>query len=371
MERVRLDLSSVAVVVKNRSFLYSHRTELFNSLVQGGFNIYFYAGDDVKVQNNNFRELGGGSGYNLSKTLYTNRKSLKKFANIHIIGLVPFFVFCLLNITDIRRKNILISISGMGWIFTSAPRLLRAFAIIFLRSLRKITSAIIVQNTDDYNFFKKLGYERCYIIPGSGVDEKKFTYVPIRRNATKVRVLMTARLLRDKGVDEFVEASLILNVSDKSNFEFHLIGNYDKQNPSKINQTLFNKAVKTQSIIWHGKQDDVHSFIVESDVVVLPSYREGFPKVLIEAMAVGRPIITTDVAGCRECLSDNGFLIRPKCAEDLIRALKDFSQLSFEERKRFSDNSYKFFKSHLTDDHVYKSHLKIYTDTFNNQEIGL
>ena len=157
------------------------------------------------------------------------------------------------------------------------------------------------------------------IIKGSGVDEKEFGFLaPVKKQ--KLIVVLLARMLKDKGVLEFIEAAQTLKKEFTGKAEFWLVGGIDEHNPAHITENELNEKCDPAYIVWLGHRSDVKHVYEQSDIVCLPSYREGLPKSLIEAMAIGRPIITTDAIGCRECVDEaiNGFKV----------PVKDYQQLS-------------------------------------------
>jgi glycosyltransferase involved in cell wall biosynthesis len=160
-------------------------------------------------------------------------------------------------------------------------------------------------------------------------EYKPLPFVP----KSKTQFLFSGRMLKNKGLMEFKKKKK--KVSEKyDKVSFVLAGSIDQKNPTGIPQTkLFELINNNSNISWIGHQKDMIPIYEEADVVVLPSYREGFPKVLIEAAAIGRPVITTDVPGCKDAVKDgfNGFLIPVKNVEVLVQSMIKF--LEFQELK--------------------------------------
>jgi glycosyltransferase involved in cell wall biosynthesis len=135
--------------------------------------------------------------------------------------------------------------------------------------------------------------------------------------------------LYDKGVKEFIDAAQI--VKEKiPNIQFWLIGEIDKGNPSSISNDDLMKWIRDPTIHYHGATENIKKFIEKSDCIILPSYREGMPRVIMEAMAMERPVITTDTAGCRETVDENinGYLVPVRDASALANAMIRFTELS-------------------------------------------
>ena len=200
------------------------------------------------------------------------------------------------------------------------------------------------------------------MIKGSGVDLNKFNYRKMQKKK-KINFLFASRLLVDKGIKEFLFASNKI-LDDGYKATFTIIGDVDKLNPSFINHNII-KSWTNKNKFYYGFQKNVSKFLEISDVVVLPSYREGFPKLLIEASAIGRPILTTNVPGCKECVINNinGFLVMPRDKLSLYEGMKkifsnldNLEKMSLESRK-IAENNYSIEK-------VNKKHLEIYKSFF-------
>ena len=187
------------------------------------------------------------------------------------------------------------------------------------------------QNPDDLKLFqdlKLLGSNTpAVVVNGSGVNVTDFNVLPLPLDAgqkPKISFLLIARLLVDKGVREYAEAAKIIQ-QQYPHVEFNLVGWID-ENPSAITQQELDQWVANKTVKYWGKLTDVRPAIAESSVYVLPSYREGTPRTVLEAMAMGRAIITTDAPGCRETVvdGDNGFLVEVKSVESLVEAMQKF-----------------------------------------------
>jgi glycosyltransferase involved in cell wall biosynthesis len=170
------------------------------------------------------------------------------------------------------------------------------------------------------------------LLPGSGIDLERFTPTPFPTR-DGARFLLIARMLWDKGVGEYVEAARLLR-SRYPNVEFCLLGFLDVRNPAAIGREQIAKWVKEGVVSYLGETHDVRSEIAAADCVVLPSYREGTPRTLLEAEAMGRPVVTTDAVGCREVVDDgvNGFLCKPRSATDLAQKMETILNLSHDSR---------------------------------------
>lgn len=223
-------------------------------------------------------------------------------------------------------------VTGLGYAFSVTDeggglkrRLVRKLVKLLYRCALTNCEMTFFQNPDDEMLFRELklitraGGTR--VVNGSGVDLDFFAVAPIPK---RVCFLLIARLLRDKGVVEYVEAARVIR-SKHPDVRFLLVGDLDK-NPTSISSAELRVWVEEGVVEYLGRLADVRPAIAESSVYVLPSYREGTPRTVLEAMAMGRPIITTDAPGCRETVvhGENGFLVPVKAVDELVSAMLQF-----------------------------------------------
>jgi glycosyltransferase involved in cell wall biosynthesis len=206
------------------------------------------------------------------------------------------------------------SVAGLGYVFSSRDmraRVLRPIVRLVMRvALNRERSALILQNPDDVALFRLaeiVDENAIRLIKGSGVNCTRFSVRPPAsdEDGRPLRVLLASRLLWDKGLAEYVEAARLLKARQRT-VRFILAGNPDDGNPASVNKSTVELWVKEGLIEWLGHVGDMPELLSRTDVMVLPSYREGLPKALIEAAACGLALITTDAPGCREVVSRNG-----------------------------------------------------------------
>lgn len=242
-------------------------------------------------------------------------------------------------------KNVVSAVAGMGYAFALTPspsprgrgepdgvravsgesrvshaaRRLVGFVLERLLRFALARGVVIVQNPDDAATVQGLGIapERIRLIPGAGVDTEHFSPQPEPEGVPVV--MLASRLLWDKGVGEFVEAARRL----KGRARFVLVGAPDPGNPASVAEGDLRAWVQDGIVEWWGRRDDMAKVLSAAHIVCLASYREGLPKVLLEAMACGRACITTDAPGCRDCVrdGDNGLLVPVKDAVALAAAI--------------------------------------------------
>jgi glycosyltransferase involved in cell wall biosynthesis len=221
---------------------------------------------------------------------------------------------------------------GMGYVFSSAQlkaKLLKPLVTLALRMfLNPADSIAVFENPDDLDFFEKAGIvqrSRTRLIRGAGVDMREFS--PAAEPAGVPVVVLAARMLWDKGIGEFVQAARFLR-SQSIQARFVLVGAPDHDNPACIAESQL-KAWQEEGVIeWWGFRDDMPAIFKQAHIVCLPSYAEGLPRVLIEAAACGKPIVATNVPGCREIVknAENGLLAPAKSVMELAGALADLIQ---------------------------------------------
>ncbi len=230
----------------------------------------------------------------------------------------------------IKGINVINNITGLGYVFIGTSvkhKYLQPLVRSLYRFSMRHSYRLFFQNDDDKNYFLKhrlfRDENKMIIVPGSGVDTNYFKMTEERKSRRKIKFLYVGRIIKDKGVTEiFLAAQAIRKFYN--NVEFGLVGDFDLDNPEFLTKDEMGKWIQDGIIKYHGRVTDVKSLLAESDVFVLPSYREGMPRSTLEALAMSLPIITTDVPGCKETVihGRNGLLIPMKNVPELIKAIK-------------------------------------------------
>ncbi|HEX5624448.1 MAG TPA: glycosyltransferase family 4 protein [Saprospiraceae bacterium] len=223
------------------------------------------------------------------------------------------------------------TLTGLGQAFMK-ENVFRMFVISLYRKALKSCAQVVFHNEDDMDTALRLRFVKegqAIVIPGSGVDPEVFKPMPRSRNDSQFVFLFIGRLLIDKGIREFVEAAIQVRAVVK-NASFWIVGEFDESNPNSVGREELLYWVSSRFVKYFGKDKDVRRYIADADVVVLPSYREGMPRTLLEAMAMEKPVIATDVPGCRAAVKQeqNGFLVPPKDAQALSKAMLRMYYLS-------------------------------------------
>jgi glycosyltransferase involved in cell wall biosynthesis len=234
------------------------------------------------------------------------------------------------------------NIAGLGAVFIKGGWLVRLVRGLYRLALRH-SAKVFFQNKDDRALFIDAGLvkpEKTDLLPGSGINLTRFSAnekssMPSTKDVGRpFRFLLIARMLRDKGVVEYVAAAKQIHAR-WPNVEFGLLGFLDVQNPAAISTEEMNTWVAEGDVRYLGVSDDVRLEIAQANCIVLPSYREGTPRSLLEAAAMAKPIITTDAVGCREVVDDgvNGYLCQVLDADDLAAKMYAMLGLSVTERE--------------------------------------
>ena len=246
---------------------------------------------------------------------------------VHHVALKPA-VYGSLAARVCRTPSVVNTVAGLGYVFTSRqtkaaalkPLLRLAFRFLFNRP----NVRLIVQNPDDGEAlarFCRVRPEQTVLIRGSGVDLSRF--VPMPEPAGAPNVTLVSRMLWDKGVGELVEAARRLRESGDA-IRVTLVGSPDPENPASIPESQLKTWQREGLVDWLGYREDILNVWADTTIAALPTYREGVPKTLIEAAACARPIIATDVPGCREIVKsgENGFLVPARDAGALVDAIR-------------------------------------------------
>lgn len=227
-------------------------------------------------------------------------------------------------------KNINCMVTGGGYTFTASTRKAKVLGII-VRTLYRISFVcadhIIFQNKDDLKEFceRKLTVQsKCSVVNGSGVNVEHYE---VREFPDEISFFMLSRLLKSKGVVEYLQAAELVK-KEYPNTKFFLLGKYETNMQDAVSREIVERYINNGIIQRFDETSDVRPYYAMTSVYVLPSYREGTPRTVLEAMAMGRPIITTDTQGCRETVEENrnGFLVPIKCHEELAQKMKLFTQ---------------------------------------------
>ena len=284
---------------------------------------------------------------------------------IHLVSLRPAVVGLLASLM-FKNIKVYITFTGLGFIFIKKNfyvKILRFFIQLFFIIFSRIKKAIaIVQNKDDYQYFLKNYFfktDSLFIIRGSGVDLKYFKKVD-ELNSSIINICYAGRMLKDKGV-HWLAKGFKLAREQNSNIQLILAGSLDMENPTTIKKEFFKKILNQKGIKYLGNVKDMRKFWNRSHVAILLSKREGLPLSLMEAAAVGRPIIASDVTGCREiAINDfNAITVNPSNIKEVKEAILRFAS-NKNLRLQYGKNSRKIVKKDMEKQKVFKKYLELY-----------
>ena len=258
------------------------------------------------------------------------------------------------------------ALAGLGYLYASTgmkARILRpAVSLAFRILLGRGRNRVIVQNVDDRKFFSDvigIDPERVVLIQGSGVDTSDFSPVE-PPSGSRIRVCLVARMIWEKGVAETVAAARKM-AAIRDDVEFILVGDSDSESPSGVPVESLQAWQQEGIITWLGHVADVPALLNSCHIALLPTYREGFPKSLLEAASCGLPIIATDVTGCREICHEgvNGLLIPPKDADSIVEAVSRLAD-DPDLRSRFGEESRRLVETRFSEEIVVEQTMEVY-----------
>jgi len=230
------------------------------------------------------------------------------------------------------------NVSGLGTAFIKKGLLTRVAAALYKLALRR-SSTVFFQNREDMDLFvreKIVRRDQARLVPGSGIDLAHFKpSTSVMASGEELRFLLIARLLWDKGIQEFVDAARSIKAIEPR-VRCQILGFVDVDNRTAVPKAALDAWVKEGWIDYLGATGDVRPFIEQADCIVLPSYREGMPRALLEASAMGKPVVATDVPGVRDAVDDGltGYLCKARSARSLADAMLKMGRLSPAERQK-------------------------------------
>lgn len=318
-------------------YFWSHRLDLARKARDAGFEVLVA----TQVQNHGRRIKDEGFRVLPISLQRRNRNPLRELLAllelislyrqtrphiVHHVAIKPL-IYGSLAAWITQTPVVINAFAGLGYTFiedSRRTRFLRSLIRYALRwTLELSSSRVILQNEEDRHHLIRAGILRrtqIIIIPGVGVNIEEFVSRP--ENNGKPLIILASRMLWDKGIKEFVRAAIILKERGIP-ARFVLVGEPDYHNPATVEEEHLIRWRDAGIVEWWGWQEDMPQVLGESHVVVLPSYREGLPKVLLEASACARPIVATDVPGCREVVrhGENGLLVPARNPEALADAI--------------------------------------------------
>jgi len=337
----------IALAVNDGWNVVNYRSGLVRALQEAGLRVAVLAPDGghanaIRAMGADFHHVPirarGTSPVADLATLFSFRRQLKAIGPAAFLGFTAKPNIYGSLAAHSLRIPVINNISGLGSTFTRRTMLTRIVAGLYRLALRR-SATVFLQNPDDRRLFQDGGIVRrdqAALLPGSGVDLARFAPLQGAAENRPFVFLLVARLLWDKGVGEFAEAAACLRSSGKD-ARCQVLGMIEPDSRAAVPLAQLEAWQRDQVVDYLGSSDDVRTTIGSADCVVLPSYyREGVPRVLLEAAAMAVPVITTDAPGCREALDDGvtGLLCAPKSVDSLVVAMERMLQMPRDERRR-------------------------------------
>lgn len=364
---------NIAIVANTAFNIYNFRLGLIKVLQQEGYRIFAIAPADnyvdlIKENNIEFIEIKNlaRKGTNPINDLMLMNEIRKIYKKNNIDVALQYTIKPNIYGTlaaKLSNTKTICTVTGLGYTFLNKS-IASTVAQRLYRLAFSFADKVLFQNSDDVETFVSnnlVAKNKTQIVPGSGIDTDRFSPdFCTKKQDDIIRFLMIGRLLKDKGVYEYVAAAKnILQINE--NVEFHLLGEIDHQNPSAIKKEELKTWIKDGTVKYHEHTKDTRPFICNADCVVLPSYREGMPRVILEGMAMGKPCITSDAPGCKDAVVDyeSGFICKTADAISLQNKMQDFLKLSIVEKNKISINARKRAENTFSIIHINSIYLEL------------
>ena len=359
--------TKMKILIFTNKFEYLKRKKNFiNKLIENGLEVL------VLATNDKYSEQVKSFGCKILN-IGISRKGKNPLYEIILLAKLFFILFkikpnLILNFTikpviygsivaSFLNIRVINTMTGLGTYFFDKNFFNKFFIVLFKFSQRN-SDIIYSQNKDDERFLKNLNLKKTKILynPGSGVDLKYFKETNYPKE--NINFLLVSRMLWNKGIKEYVEAAKIIKKKN-SKINFQLAGPIDTENEFSIPAEQIKIWVNEGYIKYLGEVQNIAQYISESSCLVLPSYREGLPRSLLEGAAMSRPIIATDVPGCRDIVKHNfnGFLCKTQDIDSLVNVLNKFISLSFEKKADMGKKGRITVEKEFNEDFVYNNYL--------------
>ena len=360
----------VAIVLNTSWNLYNFRRGLIDALLHEGHTVTLIAPEDEHAAL--LRELGydlvtvrmdrrgihPGRDLAYLRELYRVYRRVRPHVVLHFTVKPNVYGTVAAHLLGIRVVN---TVSGLGTVF------LKKGAVSWVaQQLYRLTfrwaEAVLFHNPDDHQLFVARGLvsaDRASVVPGSGVNVQHYAPVSVTpADNQPFTFLVIARLLIDKGIVEYAEAARLLRQRGVP-ARFQLLGDRDPRHRRGIADATVDGWVNEGLIDYLGTTDDVRPYVAQADVVMLPSYREGLPRTLLEAASMAKPLVTTDTPGCRHVVTDghNGLLCRARDATDLAETMHRLQQLPPAERQRMGQRGRLLVTQRFSEEYVINQYL--------------
>jgi len=367
---------TVAIVINTTWNIYNFRLGLLKALQKKGYRVIAIAPNDSyskKLENEGIEHYDieiNNQGTNPIEDIRLVYKFYKLYKSLSPDIILQYTIKP--NIYGsiaggILGIPIISNISGLGTVFLNDSFSSKIAKILYKVALI-IPKKVFFQNSDDRKLFissKLVNKKKTDLLPGSGIDIKKFRPIKVENDNKSIKFLFIARLVKDKGLVEYIEASKIINnlklkIENYQKPKFDILGAFYSGNPTAITTKEMKKWEKEGIVRYLGTSDNVKFIIAQYDCIVLPSYREGLSRVLLEAASMAKPIITTDTTGCRDVVEDgvNGYLCKVKDVKSLAEQMRKIIFLSKEEKEKMGTKGREKIKKEFDEKIVIQKYLE-------------
>ena len=366
------------VIIKNSAWaIYNYRLNLANYLNESGYEVVIVAPSDdhychyikkefeffdIKIKSDSINPI---QDIKLLFSIFWLYRKIKPDVVLNFTIKLNIYSAIAARLLGIPSIN---NLTGLGTVFIKENFITQIAQNLYRISLF-CANVVFFQNNDDLKFFtdnKLVSPDKCSLLPGSGVDTNKFNSFAVKKHDS-FKFLMVSRLLRDKGIYEYIEAAKLLNRSD---IEFWILGESPSAHKTAISNEEIYKLSSHGIIKYFKRTDNVKSFLDKVDCVVLPSYREGCPRSILEASAVGLPVIVSDVPGCRQVVDNNitGLYCKVKDFHDLARKMEEILKMSKNERQKMGQMGRQKMLDHFDESIVLDRYGQKVADLFNKDK---
>ncbi|WP_094549347.1 glycosyltransferase family 4 protein [Petroclostridium xylanilyticum] len=369
-------MKKILILANNAVGLYNFRFELIKELINRGNEVFFSLPETIEDKKVKLIIESG------AKYIHThiNRRGINPFEDLKLIKeykkilkeVNPDVVLTYTIKPNIygtyaasrQKKPVMMNITGIGTSLTDAN--LRHIVIRLYKYACKKAKFVFFQNESNYSLFvsnKMVDHDKTKIIPGSGVNIDKFKPMEKENQDGIIRFLFIGRIMKEKGIEEYLEVAEILT-KKYPNIEFQILGSFEEE---KYKDIILNN--KNSRIKYLGISNDVRNEIREADCIVNPSYHEGMSNVLLEGAAMGKPLIASNIPGCKEIIEDgyNGYLFEARSAVSLENKLIQFIGLDSKEKDLMGINSRKKVEAEFDRNIVINEYMKVINDILNKR----
>ncbi len=367
-------MKKIVIVYNTSHYIYAFKLNLIKELQHNGYSVIAIAPYDqyskkFKEINVEYHEVKmDNKGSNPVKDFFVVTQLVSIYRKVKPDIILNFTIKPNLYSTiaaTLLKIPVINNITGLGTVFINGGLALKIVKILYKVAFL-FPKRVFFQNKDDMELFlahKLVSEDKIALLPGSGVDLEKYKPMPKEKNLDKIVFLLIGRMIKDKGVLEFIEAAKILK-EKYLNVEFQLLGGVGIVNISAITSDELQKYENDGVIKYLGETEDIRSYIANSDIIVLPSYREGMPRTLLEASAMAKPVVGTNVPGCKDAVADcvNGYLCEVKNIEDLASKIEMMVNLSEAERVAMGQAGREKMEKEFDEKIVLEAYLRVIKD---------